>query len=188
MSGRGGSGRGSFLRSLQGSTDEDSRDTDSQTRPSALDSGLGLPGAKGRGRFLLERTDDSDNLPTSSNAPSQDGSSLTRATSAIEACFLPKFAPGRGKFFPTSSSHDESTSSHGTSGIEVSFLPKPIGRGKIVQLLQEEKLKSLASDVDFEETVESVTKEVEEMHVEVVETEQEPVIRRGTKGLCICFQ
>ncbi|KAG4079836.1 hypothetical protein HA402_014967 [Bradysia odoriphaga] len=151
MSMRGGSGRGAFLRSLQGSTDESSKDTDSHTKPSVLDSGLGLSKCAGRGRFLLEKTDDSDNTPASAtNTPSHDGSSSL---------------------------------SHATSGIEASFLPKPTsGRGKILQLLLEEKQKTLSSNVCFEEAVESATEELEEMNIEAVETEQDPVIRRGTKG------
>lgn len=143
MSGRGGSGRGAFLRSLQESTTDDS---------SKEESGLGRSQSVGRGRFLLG-TDDSDNTP-SSNTPSHDGSSL----------------------------------SHGTSGIDISNVPKPTsGRGKLLQLLLEEKTKNISDDVSFEETIASVAEDFEEVIIEAPEIEQEPVIRRGTKGWCIVF-
>lgn len=186
MSGRGGSGRGALLRSL-GSTDEDG---DSHARPSVMDSGLGLGPNRGRGRLLLGLIGDSDNQPSTSNTPSHEASS--QEASGVDSAFLLKLTSGRGRILQTSTntpSQDENASlSHGTSGIEASFLPQPTsGRGRMMQLLQEGNMRNVSSGVDFGDSVESVTQEVAEMNVQVVETEQEPVIRRGTRGLSIDF-
>lgn len=158
MSGRGVSGRGAILRMLQESndvtSDEASSNNDTQVGQmgtiNTSDSGLGLSRSVGRGRFLLDTTDEGDNSAKVVSSSRSGSSCPSEETS------------GNGSFFQ----------------------PKPTsGRGSILQLLKQELSESskniFVTTETVEETVESVTEHFEEMKVE---TEMEPVIRRGTKG------
>lgn len=165
MAGRGGSGRGAYLRLLQDSSDESSRDIESKIIQSTLDSGLGTR-SSGRGRIFLD-----------------DESQVGQNTldSGVELCR----SMGRGRI--VSDDVDVSIAHSGSSGnaqdvsaIESSFELKPTsGRGKILQLLKEEEQVKVPVKVPLETTVESVTEELEKIEIE---DEMEPVIRRGTKG------
>lgn len=76
-----------------------------------------------------------------------------------------------------------SSISEGTSGNGSSILTKSTsGRGKILQFLEEEAhvgSKNIALPLTIEKSVDTVAERFEEVKIE---TDSEPVIRRGTKG------
>lgn len=160
MYGRGGgvSGRGAILRMLQESSDETSSNNDTQIGQSTCDSGIGsgrsVGLSAGRGRLLLETTDDCDN------------SAKVVSSSRSGSSFI----------------------SEETSGDATSFQQKPMsGRGSILQFLKEEAAisrQNLPVTPIVEKADDSVREHLEEMKIE---TDKEPVIRRGTKGLFKVF-
>lgn len=147
----------------------------------------GRGGVSGRGAILRMLQDSDGNETVSSSDTTQIGqattsdSGLGSSRSAGRGRFLfdtTDDADGSAKALSTSKS-GSSFISEGTSG-DVSFLPKPTsGRGKLLQLLKDETTVSFPAR-HTEEKVEQATEQVEALKIE---TEMEPVIRRGTKGL-----